>query len=162
MKCILPCRGAGGTDTVVVVTACERSATRGINASALGVVGVTVGVVGEFSITDAKLVVDVGSSAIENDSRRMLRPASITVASATWILGTHPITLALANHTAIPAITLGSIRVPRLRAHLHQLLVQIQAIARHRKLPFISTVLSTSPHDSQSSSILIARSKAAR
>lgn len=44
------------------------------------------GVISEFSLTDAKLVVGIDSSAIENDSedpQAAMRPASITVASAT-------------------------------------------------------------------------------
>lgn len=51
----------------------------------------TGGVVVEFSLTDAKLVVGIDSSAIENDPedpQAAMRPASITVASA--ILDARP------------------------------------------------------------------------
>ena len=103
--------------------------------------GVTVGVVGEFSITDAKLVVDVGSSAIENDSedpQDAMRPASITVASAT--LDTRATVTPSLSQTRWPITrryqqSLWDRSVyPNWRAHLHQLSSQIQAIARHRKV----------------------------
>jgi hypothetical protein len=51
-----------------------------------GAGSVTVGVVGECSLTDAKLVVGIDSSAIDDDSvdpQAAIKPANITVASAT-------------------------------------------------------------------------------